>query len=53
MNLREVIVDMEEKGDGLLHYGRSCVVDFFSIVLYNWALLMYKDTVKFYILVYI
>lgn len=29
MNLREVKVDMEEKGDGLLPYGRACDGDFF------------------------
>lgn len=44
-------MNMGEKGDGLLHYGRSCVGDLYSIVLYNWALVVYGDTVKFYILV--
>lgn len=45
-------MDMGRKGDGLLHYGRSCVVDLFFLLYFIighcWC---YGDTVKFYILI--
>lgn len=52
MNLREVIVDMRERGKVTVFCIMGDLVgNLFSIVLYNWALLVHGDTVRFYILV--
>lgn len=49
--MREVRMDMGKKGDGLLHFGRSCVGDLFCllyfIIVHCWCM----GTLKLYVLV--
>ena len=51
MNLREVRVDMGKKGNGLLHFGRSCVGDLFCLLYFIMGHCWYMGTCKFYVLV--